>query len=330
MMAQLITIANHQWTSYGILQGTSYESLQAVSPPNPVTSVACDGNGTYIAIRQNTANVYKSTDHLETLTPVSLQNNPFVYHNIYYFGGKFVICGIDNGYWYCYYSSDGDSWSRAQIHSGQFHVSDGFEPLGSYMVLYGDTGQDATKDVYYSSDLITWSSVNVHTANNDPVSPGGSFGNGRYLIRYESSDARVYRATAINGSYSNIAPSGLSSINGIRYGNSKFLLLDWVGDKLYSSATGDSGSWSEITYNASFPIFDRYAMLHFDAVNNLFVVIRGNKSVHTSADGITWVDCLASPGVIDSDYFSSIAISDYPDPPQDRWRNYVRSAERNI
>lgn len=227
------------------------------------------GNDKFVAISTTTSNhnksyVATSSDGL-TWTPYELTSEKSIY-DIAYGNGKFVIVG--NGV--VFVSTDAITWQSVPISIGYGSIDN---------IVYGNGKFVAIVDmatVIYSEDGITWTQA---TLPYNYIVRYTAYGNNIFVI---TTNAGVFISSdGINWTYYAVSSSGGGIWGPIAYGNNKFSMLVFNGNKsAYSedgitwTLSGDlpySANWEDIGYgNGKFVTVSynsNYAVVSRDAIN---------------------------------------------------------------
>jgi hypothetical protein len=135
---------------------------------------------------------------------------------------------------------------------------------------------------YVSTDLLTWSQVNISNPTGAVVGyTTGSYGNGRYMLAGATTASNAYLSSTdgINF-YGPAAGASIYSKEGFAYNTAGTLYLTVNGNS-FSTST-DGLAWTASTFKTGFAVY--YATFG----NGIFVVGSGTSSVAASTDCITW------------------------------------------
>lgn len=205
-------------------------------------------------------------------------------NSVTYGNNRFVSV---SGYGDIYYSDDGITWSLSNKPDGiRAKLSDVTYGNGIFVAVGNYNGKAYT---CYSEDGVNWAGFNF----NDPFYPHRiCYGNGRFVtftdyVLYYSDDGKVWNEISLHNSGLDM----LSYVNGITYGDGKFVAVGTGGYTFYSNdgISFDHGNGTEscnlkgVTYG-----------------NGKFLSVGDNGYCYYSEDGINWKDkiTICSDGLI--------------------------------
>jgi hypothetical protein len=240
--------------------------------------VANNGAQTVIAARGNTGANYLcvSTDGLSTYTPYALPAGRSVslgQGGLVYDGTKYVLAG--NGY-----VISTTDFVNFTTHTA-VPTAGGFQYGGSTFVrLNGIFFACMTHDLYYSSDLVTWTRANIAGGSNIAIIGIAFDGTRYYALQNASSNANVYVSTNLTSWTGNntgcSSPYGIAAKSGAIVANSSaspFVRLSNNNGVTW----GNTGSG--VVDGPSFGVF---------LVNNVFVLNSFTPNIYVSSSGSSW------------------------------------------
>jgi hypothetical protein len=234
--------------------------------------------------------------------------------------GRFIIVGEDSDELdhVVLSSTNGETWTEhyRSPRSTSIISNSGFVTYNQTLGLYSQAGSSnyGLGEVCTSPDLINWTlSKSGHSFNRVISQQGVFFVGAHNTDSLKSSDGTIWVAFAESV---NLTPKTVE----VCFGLGMFLLLNYSNGNIYKS--DNAIDWTTIDYTAS----------GFDIgwFNDKFVIFNGYE-IATSSDGVNWIESNIGDGTATYNHYTfSYEDPDYVPIVTDRWRNYVRSAERNI
>jgi|GEM_PF-5052143 len=306
-------------------------TLQA-TPEESWSSVAYDGNGTYVAVATTGINrIMTSTDGGVTWTArAAPQNNGW--YSVTYGNGLFVAVSFD-GANRIMTSPDGMNWTLRSAPSGT---------ASPWMqVIYGDSKfvavslSGGTYRAMYSSDGITWTGASSLASN---YWRGVTYGNGQYVAVADSYANRV--ATSPNGISWTVHASANESEpwQKVTYAEGRYVAVSNSGSSSSMMTSTDGVNWQLL-------IVPPYGYREICYGDGMFVSIAyGVPYVATSEDGLTWtsqpipiaanwkdviydgtkfIAVSRADGIDDGDYFRVMTSNEVIEDPEEPVENIL-------
>ena len=240
--------------------------------------VANNGAQTVIAARGNTGATYLcvSTNGLSTYTPYALPAGRSVslgQGGLVYDGTKYVLAGSG-------YVISTTDFVNFTTHTA-VPTAGGFQYGGSTFVrLNGIFFACMTHDLYYSSDLVTWTRANIAGGSNIPIVGVAFDGTRYYALQNAASNAVVYVSTDLTSWTGNntgcSSPYGIAAKSGAIVANSSASPFVRVSNN-NGVTWGNTGSG--VVDGPSFGVF---------LVNNIFVLNSFTPNIYVSSSGSSW------------------------------------------
>lgn len=210
------------------------------------------------------------------------------WNSIAYGSGKYVAVGLDE----IAYSSNGTSWTRRTLNitsGGSIHI---IRYLNGQFIARARVGSSSSFRWLQSEDGLNWN-YSTGPSGGDAVMDI-AYGDGLYVaacIDTGTIPSPILAMSVDGSSWTNRATSGLGSrtLNGVAFGNGKFVLVRDSDDATYGSLGYSSKSaenpdrLGEISYvPCEREIYERVVF-----GNNKFVAISREKSA-VSSNGVDW------------------------------------------
>jgi hypothetical protein len=222
------------------------------------------GNGVFVAVARNSADVAYSSDG-STWSSATIPGGVASWYSVTYGNGEFVA--VANNSADAAYSVDGSAWTLATLPSSSNWQSVAYGN-GRFVALATGTSSAA-----YSSDGSTWSTETM------PVSANWysiAYGNGEFVAVALGSDNAAYSSDGLTWSGATMPSS--TNWYSITYGDGVFVA---ISDNS-SVATSTNGSdWS----GASLPSFADWSSVVFG--NGVFVAVSYNNTIGAVATSLT-------------------------------------------
>jgi hypothetical protein len=249
-----------------------------VIPPTPETNLV-----KRFVILNIEGNYSYSTDASSWTQPTTIPQSNFVsWSDIVYANEKFVAVGRTS----CAYSTNGLDWTAGNIEALSY---DRRIAYGNGKFVAITQGQD-TKEVFISTDGVSWEKTSYNLWTNYGRWSGLTFGNGIF-IAVESGYNQI--AVSEDGlSWTNSYPSiGSEQKTNIAYGNGKFVFLSRNTTRAYSSVDGTS--WTSFNEANVLPVQAGWQSVTYGNGTFVAVALSNSSFMSTdiaiySTDGITW------------------------------------------
>ena len=207
----------------------------------------------------STGDVYQSWFWTDTVYPQSIM----------YGNGRFVM----HSGRYCYYSSNGSSWSRTSLSGGSnsWRAGPSLYGNGTFVITVNNNAH-----IFYSTNGTSWTRVSA-TAY---TYIGAAYGAGKFV--FLTADGNIcYSTNGSSWSTTNIGNG--NNWGALCFGNNKFVAISTTG-AIAISTDGTSWTYYENKLNAR-------SWVSVDYGNEKYVVIASSSNiVAVSYDGITWYE----------------------------------------
>ena len=247
--ASLPSLANWQSVCYGNGKyvAVAYESNKAAYSTDGITWTettlpssakwcsVCYGNGKFVAVAGNSDTAAYSTDGI-TWTAATMPS-PLFWYSVAYGNGKFVAVTIEGGT--TAYSTDGVTWTVARS-----------IPDASWLSVASGDGKFvavASNGAIHSTDGITWSLVPMSPSCSSYAWQSVTYGNGKFVMVAEGSDAAAYSTDGINWTRVTLPLS--ASWCSVTSGNGKFVAV--ARNSATAAYSTDGITWTAATMPSS-------------------------------------------------------------------------------